>query len=94
MALWTCNPLIEVIMVIAIFTIYTKGHKFLISWLKETVWKQILYHEAIAVSGDILLLPFFLYLDTLRKQLAITTVTWYDYRPVLGNKSHLKLVIL
>jgi len=37
MALWICNPLIEVIMAAAIFTIYTKGHKFLIIWLKETV---------------------------------------------------------
>lgn len=47
-------------MVIAIFTIYTKGHKFLITWLKETVWEQILYHGAIAVSGIILLVPSFL----------------------------------
>lgn len=57
MAVRTCSPLIEVIVVIAIFTIYTKDHEFLITWLKETVWEQMLYHEAIVVNKDILLMP-------------------------------------
>lgn len=57
MAVRTCSPLIEVIVVIAIFTIYTKEHEFLITWLKETVWEQMLYHEAIVVNKDILLMP-------------------------------------
>lgn len=57
MAMRTCNPVIEVIMVITIFMIYTKGHGFLITWLKETVWEHILYHEATVVNGDILLMP-------------------------------------
>lgn len=60
MAMRTCNPLMEVMMVITIFTLYTKGSEFLITWSKETVWEQILYHEATLVTGDILLMPSFL----------------------------------
>lgn len=60
MALWACSPLTEVIMVTAIFAIYTKGHEFLIIWLKEIVCGQILYHEAIAIGRDTLLMPCFL----------------------------------
>lgn len=63
----TCNPLIEVIVVIMIFTIYTKGHEFLITWLEETVWEQMLYHEAIVVNKDIQLMPSFLLFRHLQK---------------------------